>query len=123
MKKLTSFILFFGVCIAVHGQDNKKSDTSDNSQIVFKYIGNTHKNKSNDGLGKNVPIEIPNAYQRNDYAILSNMPIRSLSGKNLAPMPGTEPLDSIVNRDTATTYNRIKSLTIDMPNVFQKKLK
>lgn len=42
-------------------------------------------------------VAIPNAYSKNENVIY-NMPIKNLSGKGLAPMPGTENLDKIDNK-------------------------
>ena len=42
-------------------------------------------------------IAIPNAYRKNEN-IIYNMPIKSLTGRGLAPMPGTENLDMIENK-------------------------
>lgn len=43
-------------------------------------------------------IEIPNAYRREvENSVAYKMPIVGLSGKNCAPMPGTEKLDQMEN--------------------------
>lgn len=63
-------------------QKNYKIDTS------FHVKGNCNLKKH-----QTVPIEIPNVYDKRGEDMSSPMPIAKLSGKGLAPMPGTEKLD------------------------------
>lgn len=59
------------------------------------------------------PVEIPNVYNRQSGNFLAyKMPVAKLSGKNCAPMPGTEKLDKIENYQRSVPRLKTQPLLI-----------
>ncbi|GEM_PF-2936805 len=106
MKSLILFLFFTGICVCTKAQEDKESNDSKNKRFSIPKIYEKHL----DSLQKSKPlnlesyiqkdsnaVSIPNAYSKQEKVIYS-MPIKKVSGKGLAPMPGTENLDKLENR-------------------------
>lgn len=97
--KTACIILLFGFCYGmVHGQKAKagfalEQKTMDTLSFVVRQdsvLNNQYVFRGTSAFQKQaVPIPVAKPDGRTHYA----MPIKKLSGKNLAPMPGTKPLD------------------------------
>ncbi|NGM73918.1 hypothetical protein [Sphingobacterium sp. SGL-16] len=106
MKSLILFLFFTGICVCTKAQEDKESNDSKYKRFSIPNMYEVHL----DSLKKSKPlkldpsiqkdvnaISIPNAYSKQEN-IMYNMPIKKVSGKGLAPMPGTENLDKLENR-------------------------
>ena len=103
MKRLFLLSVFVLICIGfTYAQDKNKEKIMKSISIP------KHDNKSLDSISglynsqqvfsfnkRDSSVNIPNLYAQDRGVGAHNMPIKKLSGKNLAPMPGTENLDKL----------------------------
>jgi hypothetical protein len=104
MKKYFSILILVVFSLeAVNAQDSKENSIGkfSNPYLVKGFKDSIPKSFQFhiDSLitPKDENVSIPNALENKKIKVDYNMPIKKLSGKNLAPMPGTENLDKSEN--------------------------
>ena len=105
MKSLTLFLFSLVFCIYANAQEDKEGNNLNYKRFSIPNMYEVHLDslkkakslKLDSSMQKGVnAISIPNAYSKQEN-IMYNIPIKKLSGKGLAPMPGTENLDKLEN--------------------------
>ena len=116
MKNHFSVLMFVAIAIGVvNAQDKNKENRDkkfsmlnlgnrlqDSIPQTFQFHVDSMLNK------KDGSVSIPNAFEKDIMKMNYNMPIKKLSGENLAPMPGTEELGKRIIKGSKRIFNPYK---------------
>lgn len=98
MKRLFSLSVFVLISLGfTYAQDKNKEKIIKSISIPKKSLDSTAglhiSQQAFPFIRRDSSVDIPNLYAKNKSVDIHNMPIKKLSGKNLAPMPGAKNLD------------------------------